>query len=284
MELGISSWTLPWSVGVAQYPRPDTPLNAIGLLDKAVAVDVRRVQIADNLPLDELDERQLDDLRVGAQERRLVLEAGTRGVDPDHLIRYIDIARRIGAPMLRTVLSGRLLGRDQLAQTAASIRSVLPLLEKHHVMLALENNEAFAAAEYSQLITAIASPWVGACLDTANSLGRPETLDVVVKHLARHTVMLHAKDYDVRRVDTRMGFSVVGTAAGEGRVDFPWLLAQLNHAAGNGVSVILEHWPPFQGDIESTVVSEERWLTTSVSYLRGLLSSATMPIGGPGGL
>jgi len=274
MELGISSWTVPWSIGIAGYPRPSKPLDPVGLLDKAVAVDVRRVQIADNLPLDQLDDHELDGLRAAAEERGLVLEAGTRGLDPDHLVRYVRIARRIGAPLLRTVLSGRLLGSDQLAQTEAAIRSVLPLLEKHEITLALENNEAFAAGQYSDLVMRISNPRVGICLDTANSLGRPETLELVVKHLAKHTVILHAKDYDIRRVDTRMGFSVVGAVAGDGRVDFPWLLAELKQSAGDGFSVILEHWPPFERDISTTVANEERWLTTSVEYLRRVLSTA----------
>ena len=273
MELGISSWTVPWAVGIVGYPRPARPLDAIGLLDKAIEVGVRRVQIADNLPLDQLDDAELDRLRNAAQERGLVLEVGTRGVDRDHLVRYIDIAHRIGAPLLRTVLSGRLLGSDQLAKTEAEIRSIVPLLQEDRITLALENNEAFAAIQYSELVNQISDPRVGVCLDTANSLGRPETLETVVKHLAKHVVILHAKDYDIRRVDTRMGFSVVGTAAGEGRVDFSWLLRELTQSAGDAFSVILEHWPPFTADIDATVVNEQRWLVTSVNYLRGVLDS-----------
>ena len=221
-KLGIASWTLPWAIGVQGYPLPQRPLGCIGLLEKAVEAKVSVVQIADNLPLHELPDQELDQLREAATARGLVLEAGTRSLDPEHLARYIAITHRIGARILRTVLSGSLSGPKQLAAAEA------------------RNPEGFAGArapgrdacsgEQRSIQRGgvcgdhhrIASPHVGICLDTANSLGRPETLQTVVENLAEHAVVLHAKDYDIRRIDTRMGFSVVGTAAGDGRVDFDW--------------------------------------------------------------
>ena len=213
-NLGIGSWSLPWSIGVQGYPRPQQPLDAIGLLEKAVEANVAVVQIADNLPLHELPDTELDRLREAANTSGLTLEAGTRGLDPEHLERYIAIAHRIGARVLRTVLSGSLCGPKQMAAAEAGLRQVLPELERQGITLALENNEAFSAAEFAGLIRRIASPHVGICLDTANSLGRPESLQTVVEHLAEHAVMLHAKDYDIRRIDTRMGFSDSGKAGG----------------------------------------------------------------------
>jgi 3-oxoisoapionate decarboxylase len=274
MELGISSWSLPWSVGIRDYPQPPRPLDAMGLLEKAVEVNAAVVQIADNLPLHELLEPELERLREAARARGLTLEAGTRGLDPEHLARYVMIARRIGARVLRTVLSGRLCGPDQMAAAEEGIRHVLPALAQQGVTLALENNEAFSAAEFAGLMRRIASPLVGICLDTANSLGRPETLETVVQNLAERTVMLHAKDYDIRRIDTRMGFSVVGQPAGDGRVDFAWVLTELRKRGRDQISIIVEHWPPYEGTIETTVRTEEEWLARSVRFLRSKVSGA----------
>ena len=272
-KLGIASWTLPWAIGVHGYPSPQRPLGCIGLLEKAVEARVSVVQIADNLPLHELPDQELDQLREAATTRGLVLEAGTRSLDPEHLARYIAITHRIGARILRTVLSGSLLRPKQLAAAESAILKVLPALERQGVTLALENNEAFSALEFAGIITRIASPHVGICLDTANSLGRPETLQTVVEHLAEHAVVLHAKDYDIRRIDTRMGFSVVGTAAGDGRVDFNWVLAELRRRGRSGISVIVEHWPPFAGTIEESIRIEEEWLSRSVRFLRSKVSA-----------
>jgi len=273
MQLGIASWSVPWSIGVPEYPRPRRPLDAIGLLEKAVEANVAVVQIADNLPLHELTDSELDRLRQAACKRGLTLEAGTRGLEPEHLARYIAIANRIGARVLRTVLSGSLCGADQIVAAETALRHVLPILERQGVTLALENNEAFSAAEFAGIIRRMASPRLGICLDTANSLGRPELLETVVEHLAEFAVVLHAKDYDIRRIDTRMGFSVVGKPAGGGRVDFDWVLAQLCRHGRTRISVIVEHWPPFAGTIEETVRLEEEWLSTSVRFLRAKLSA-----------
>ncbi len=267
-NLGIGSWSLPWSIGLPGYPEPQRPLSALTLLEKAVEANVTVVQIADNMPLHKLSDAELDQLRQTAHARGLTIEAGTRSLDPEHLERYIAIAYRIGAQVLRTVLSGSLCGPIQMAAAEAGLRQVLPALERQGVTLALENNEAFSASEFAGLIDRIANPHVGICLDTANSLGRPETLQTVVENLADHAVMLHAKDYDIRRIDTRMGFSIVGTPVGDGRVDFGWVLAELNRRGRTGISVIVEHWPPFAGTIEDTVLVEEEWLLKSVQFLR----------------
>jgi sugar phosphate isomerase/epimerase len=268
MELGISTWSLPWSIGVSGYPRPLRPLDAFGLLAKAVEVNVKIVQIADNLPLLEMPQAELERLCDAARESRLTLEVGTRGLDVEHLRRYLTIAHQPGARFLRTVLSGGLCSKEQLSRAEEDIRRVLPALHQHGITLALENNEAFSAEEFAGLIRRIGDPLVGICLDTANSLGRPETLETVVEHLAEYTVMLHAKDYDIRRIDTRMGFSVVGRPAGEGRVDFDWVLSELQKRGREGVSVIVEHWPPFEGTVAKTVETEQEWLTRSVRFLR----------------
>lgn len=272
--LGIASWSVPWAIGVKGYPLPEQRLSCIGLLDRAAEVSVAVVQIADNLPLHELSDQELDQLQEAAHARGLALEAGTRGLDTEHLARYVTIAQRIGARILRTVLSGSLCSPTQVAAAEVAIRQVLPALEQQGVTLALENNEAFSAVEFAGIIDRIASPHVGICLDTANSLGRPETLRTVVENLGEYAVVLHAKDYDIRRIDTRMGFSVVGTPAGDGRVDFDWVLAELRRRGRRDISVIVEHWPPFAGTIEETLRMEEEWLAKSVRFLRSKLSAA----------
>jgi 3-oxoisoapionate decarboxylase len=273
MKLGIASWSVPWSIGVRGYPQPERPLDSMGLLEKAVEANVSVVQIADNLPLHDLEDAELDRLREAACGRGLTLEAGTRSVEPEHLARYVEIAKRIGACVLRTVVSGSLCSPEEMAAVEAKVRQVVPALERQGVTLAFENNESFSATEFAGLMHRVASPNVGICLDTANSLGRPETLRTVVETLAEYAVVLHAKDYDIRRIDTRMGFSVVGTAVGEGRVDFEWVLAELHRRGRTGISVIVEHWPPFVGTIEETIRQEEEWLARSVQFLRSKMSA-----------
>jgi len=49
------------------------------------------------------------------------------------------------------------------------------------------------------------------------------------------------------------------------------VLAELRRCGRNGISIIVEHWPPFTGSIEETVRMEEEWLAGSVGFLRSKL-------------
>lgn len=233
-----------------------------------MAARVAVVQIADNLALHDLSDPELDRLGETAAGHGVTLEVGTRTVDPDHLSRYIELAQRIGARALRTVLSGPRRGADAVEAVVAAIQPLVPELDRSGVVLVLENNEVFAASHYAAIMRKISAPCVGICLDTANSLGRPELLDTVLDNLAEHTLMLHAKDYDLCRIDTRMGFSVAGAPAGQGRVDFDHVLSVLGALKREPTSAILEHWPPFLGDIETTIRNEEEWFAQSLGFLR----------------
>ncbi len=268
MELGISTWSLPWSIGVPGYPKPPTQLDAFAMVTKAAEHGVPVLQIADNLPLHELSGPELNRLKMAAVAEGVMLELGTRGLDKDRLVRYVRIAEHLGARALRTVISGSMCNAAELTGAEAAINDVLDVLEQRNVRLAIENNESFSAAQFSDLVQRVSSPFVGICLDTANSLGRPEPLETVVNQLGSHTIMLHAKDYDIKRVDTRMGFSVIGRPAGDGRVDFDALLRELRNRGRHDISVIVEHWPPFEGTIEATMQLEEDWLAKSIAFLR----------------
>lgn len=269
MKLGIASWTVPWAIGMPGYPAPPAPLTPLGLLDLGQGLGVGIVQIADNMPLDRLSVAALDDLGAAARRRGIALEAGTRGVEPAHLRRYLDICRALGARILRT-LTHTAASKPDIRQVAAWMADVLPEFEAAGVAIAIENNEAHAAREYAWLVSEMSSPSLGICLDTANSLGRPETLDCVLEYLAPHAIVLHAKDYDIRRIDTRMGFHVTGAPAGGGKVDFPRVFSALR-AHGRQPSVILEHWPPFTNTIEETVALEAEWVGRSLAFVRPFL-------------
>src|SRR6185436_10353867 len=102
MHLGIGSYTYVWAIGVPGYPSPAQPLTALALLDKATALGVRVVQIADNLPLHRLTANELNALSERADELGLMLEVGTGGIDAANLHGYIAIAQQLRSPILRT--------------------------------------------------------------------------------------------------------------------------------------------------------------------------------------
>jgi len=266
MRLGIGSYTYTWSLGVPGQAQPASPMSVEGLIDTAGSLGVSVVQLCDNVPLPGYSRAALEGLAHRAKERGIALEAGIRGTDPALLRKMIAAAVSLEARLLRTMIT------TTVEQAEIDIRQVLPELERRRVTLAMENYERHSVRALACLIRRLASPLVGACLDTVNSLGALETPAEVIRELLPLTSSLHVKDFDVVRADHRMGFSVVGTAAGKGRLDIHGLIDGAR-ASGRDPNAIVELWTPFAGDIERTVAAERAWAQESISYLRRYIRS-----------
>jgi sugar phosphate isomerase/epimerase len=268
MQLGISSYTYTWAVGAPGYP-PSHPLSAIDLLNKADALGVPRVQVADNLPLDRLSPVELDRFECRANELGVSIEVGTRGIGSDHLRTYLALASRLRSPIVRVVIDTSDY-HPPMGEVVTTIRSVIHEYERAGVCLAIENHDRFKARALVHLLEQIDSPSVGICLDTVNSLGALEGPEAVVTELGPWIVNLHLKDFVIRRPTHLMGFIVEGCPAGQGRLDVPWLLEELK-GHGRDPNAILEQWTPPAEDLQATIATEERWAAASVKYLRTLI-------------
>jgi sugar phosphate isomerase/epimerase len=263
MKLGISSYTYTWAIG---FPgsMPAVPMDFMGLLKKAVELDVGLIQVADNLPLGQLNEAELLACYQSAKDRGIQLEAGARGMTESNLERYIRIAGLIHAPILRFVIDGPGFAPDP-ETVVKIIRNALPSLKDHKIVLALENYERFRAVEFAWMIEKIGDDHVGICLDSVNSFGAGEGLATVVGLLGPLAVNLHIKDFDIHRVHHMMGFQVVGLPAGEGMLDVPWLL---RHAGERCRSAVLELWTPPGESLEETISKEDEWAKMSILNIK----------------
>jgi len=269
MRLGISSYTYVWGVGVPGFPRPQRPLTAIDLLDKAVELGVTVVQIADNLPLHELTPLQLKELAEAARNRGITLEAGTSGIQPVHLLRYRDIAAHLESPLLRVVLDTET-SHPTADEAAVALEAVLPRFADGNITIAIENHDRFPATTLATLMDRFESPHLGICLDTANSLGCGEDLATVLRVLGPWVVNLHVKDFCARRLPHKKGFLVEGCPAGSGLLHISRLLDELRGLARDP-NVILELWPPPENSVEASVSKEDAWARESIAYLRQLI-------------
>jgi len=267
MRLGISSYTFPWAIGVPGYPSPHNPLGARDLLRKAKALGADVVQICDNLPLHQMDRDELRELRDAARDMGMAIQVGTRGVGPDRLRDYLEVANLSGAKLLRTTIHSANL-RPTIEQAAASLREVLPQFAEAGIAIALENHESYRSRELAQLVEGVNSPYLGICLDTVNSFGALEGPAQTIAELAPHAINLHVKDFDVVRVENQMGFAIVGRPAGEGRLDVEWLFDRVRQE-GKEPDAILELWTPFADNVENTMLMEEEWASRSMRFLRG---------------
>jgi len=264
-QVGLSSWAFPWAVGVAGYERPAAPLTAPGLLEKARELGAGVLQIADNLPPHCCEAAELDALAEAARKYGISLEVGTKGLAPGNLLRYLDIAARLGAKLVRTLPHD---GADRpgLDEAVRRLREALPEYEQRGVLLGIENHDFYPSGWLAELMERVGSPALGVCLDPVNNLGQGESGREVFASLARHTVNFHCKDYTIARKPTMLGFDVQGAPTGGGRLD----LHAAQSALRPGISWVIESWTPWQGDIARTVALEAEWARAGVECLKNL--------------
>ena len=261
--LGLGTYALAWSIGVPGHA-PAAPLDAFAFLGLAHEWGLKRVQIADNLPLHQLPLADQERLLALAYDLDIAVEVGTRGIQPHHLRGYLALARAFRSPILRVVVDTAEHQPD-VPEILDILRPLLPEFTAANVVLAIENHDRFKAQTLADLITALDSPYVGICLDTVNSFGSLEGPQVVLDTLGRFVVNLHVKDFRIRRVEHHMGFVLEGTPAGAGMLDLPWLLRQLPQRP---FSAILELWPAPEATLEATIAKERDWAVQSVHTLR----------------
>ncbi len=270
MRLGLASYTYTWAIGVTGA-EPEDPMTAMQLVSRAAELGVHVVQISDNLPLSAFSSGALEKLRAHAVANEVSIEVGTRGIDHDHLLRYLAIARLFDAPFLR-VVTDTAVSQPEPAEILAALLRVMPAFERAGIQLAIENHDRFTSDQLLDMLRRIDSPEVGICLDTANSYGAQEGMREVAASLAPRTINLHVKDYVIARLWHNMGFSIEGRPAGQGMLDIPWLLNLVRSNGHGSPNAVIELWTPRQDDLDATIRTEARWAEESVRYMRQLLN------------
>jgi sugar phosphate isomerase/epimerase len=263
MKLGISSYTYTWSVGVPGS-EPKEPWDELMLVRKAAELEVDCLQIADNLPLHLMDGQRIRALKKLASESGIDLEVGARGMTPDMLQRYLEIAELLGSPILRFVIDGPDF-KPSVAEVTSIIRSFVPELENRGIRLAIENHDRLMAREFLAIVQGSQSEQVGICLDSVNSMGAGEGIETITTLLAPHTFNLHIKEFIVERHPHMMGFTIEGRPVGQGQLPLSWMLEQLGPQCR---SAILESWTPPEDTIEKTMAKEADWARESIKYLK----------------
>ena len=264
MNLGVSSYTWVWAVGIKGY-MPENPLDIINLLEKANSVGVKVVQIADNIPLNKMSDVELNKIITIAKEYSIKLEVGMLGIKPDNLYQYLQIAKKLKSSLVRTIF------QSLNSKAVSLIKKVLPQYEEANIYIGIENHGEYKSVELAGFIDKVGSGHVGVCLDTVNSFAALELPETVVKVLAPYTINLHIKDFDIVRSNHKAGFSIEGRPAGKGRLNIAWIIDYLK-SNGKNPNAILELWTPFAGTIEETIQKEDEWALDSIKFLKKIIS------------
>ena len=270
--VGISTYSFPYAY--KGFPH-NSVFQAEDLIERAKELGVRCIQYGDNMPLEYLEEERL--IRIGrrAKEEGILVEAGMRHMSKERLIRYLNIARQMGAPLLRAIIDDRNgLFKPDLPETAGIIRDLLPVLEEYDIVLGIENHDRFTAEEYAELVERAGSPHVGMVVDTTNSLSNEESCRYVLEKLAPYCVCLHVKDYKIERLPGGFGLSITGACPGEGRMDLREAVETAAALAGRDFNIILESWMQPCSTPEETLRQEACWAEKGVKILKEIVGQS----------
>ena len=269
MKIGIGTYSLFWEF----ESRNPSPLDIPGMIDRAAQLGCDVFQICDDPRIEQLDPAGLHDLRERAELLGIELELGTRTVGREHLSRYVEIAEALGARTLRSMVQSQEIEGGPAA-AVAELRATLPRLESAGITLAMETYEQVPTRTLLGLVEELDSPHVGICLDPANCVSALEHPKDVVEACAPRTVNLHVKDFAFARQEGWVGFTYSGAPLGEGLLDLDHELRHVysgdqDASVGDRApSAIVEHWLPWQGDLDTTVETERAWTDRTLAALR----------------
>lgn len=262
MPIGLSTYAYFWRASSTAAE----PLRLEAMLMDVAGHDIHVFQICDFAAIESLTDGELEDIRSLAASLNIQLELGTRGTLPSHLRNYLRIATALDVRMLRSMYTS---GDDRPghAESVDRLRQILPELEAAGVTLALETYEQVSSTELVALVAEVDSESIGICLDPANTVANLELPDDVTARCLPWIRNWHVKDFEFSRADGWVGFSLVGTALGEGRLRYDAMRSAIEPDR-RGINQIVEFWLPWQGDTETTVRLEAEWTATTLHYLR----------------
>ena len=101
MTLGLSTYAFSWRM---HRDNPD-PFTVSDVLRAAASLGVGLVQVCDQPALEAGDSAFVEQLATDASGLSLELELGTRGVEADHLLRFLELAIATRSRFVRSMLS-----------------------------------------------------------------------------------------------------------------------------------------------------------------------------------
>ncbi len=190
------------------------------------------------VPLGARDEAYAKRLREQAEQWGMYVE-GIAGPpyerrDLERFDAQMKTAALAGARAVRTVIiPGRRYERfeslKELREYETRGRRALelaaPVAEKHRVALAVENHKDQRSAERAELLKAVGSEYVGACLDLGNNMALLEDPLDVAKTLLPLTFSVHLKDQAVRPYEE--GFLLADVPLGQGCIDLKQIVGMV---------------------------------------------------------
>lgn len=188
-----------------------------------------------------MDEHEAEQLaEYAAQHQRFIesiIQLPKHDADIARFDHDVRIARRCGAHVARTtILPGRRYEQfssyadfhNAEIQGEANLRRAIPVLSRHGLKVAIENHKDQRNDERLALLERLDSEFVGACVDTGNSMALLEDPIETVRAFAPWALSVHLKDQALQRVPD--GFLLADIALGAGCLDLKTMIRILRDA------------------------------------------------------
>jgi 3-oxoisoapionate decarboxylase len=261
MAIGLSTYAFFWQFSETAA----RPLTLTDMVNKTHEQGLSVFQICDYAPIQTMSHSALAEVREVAESSSVQLELGTRGIQTSHLMNYLDIASNLGSTFLRTMLHTPD-DKPSVPEAIALLKEVLPAFTERGITIGLETYEQVSTDDLIRVVEGVGSPFLGVCLDPANSVARLELPTDVIDRTAPFVVNMHIKDFTFTRQAGWVGFSLIGCPLGEGFLDYDRMIAVVQ--PGANVNQVVEHWLPWQGNSTQTCQLEQQWTQHNIDTLR----------------
>ncbi len=178
------------------------------------------------------DYAELHDLFIDA-----IIQPPKDDKDVDRFEAEIKTARDVEVQAVRTtIIPGRRYERFKTIEEfrefeqrgAAMLQRAVPVLERHRVPLAVENHKDQRIDERVALFQRLGCQYIGACVDTGNSIALLDDPYEAVEALAPYAFSVHLKDQALKRYDE--GFLLGDVPLGQGSLDLNRMVASIRKA------------------------------------------------------
>jgi hypothetical protein len=147
----------------------------------------------------------------------MFVELDTCDTNPQNLTRVLNVCNALGADRMRVYSSVGGDVKEELKQAAEDLRQVVSLCADYDVRIAFENHEYEASQDVLEVVRKVDSEYVGAHVDTGNSMMVWEDPIEAIKAMASCAVSTHFKDHMVIKVNDQP--MIAGVPLGKGSID-----------------------------------------------------------------
>lgn len=227
ITIGLGSYAYRYSIGFPGFV-PEKPMTVQDLLQEAHLLGFNTVQLCDNLALEKMSREEIEKIGEHASSLGLLVEVGMKGLNPENLMKHLEIADIMSSKFLRVVIGQSIYSctgekRSSIIRNATGIlKEALPYCKEHNIRIGIENHFDLTSDDLVEIVRLIDDESVGLILDTTNCLGFIEKPSETLEKFGPYLFSVHLKDYLVEKVEA--GYLVSGTVLGEGLLDCEQIL------------------------------------------------------------